>query len=107
MERKTMTVMAGFEMNESYFVPRTEIGLPFPIEECMNKILGTDFTRWKEEQACDEGDHSDCGQKFFSRLLPYLVEVLVQDGIYFINEFPDHEMSILLVVSAKCKNHQL
>ena len=61
MERKTMTVMTGFEMNKSYFVPRTEIGLPFPMEECMNKILGTDFTRWKEEQVSDEGDDSDCG----------------------------------------------
>jgi hypothetical protein len=104
MERKTMTVMAGFEMEESYFVPRSEIGLPFPIEECINKLLGTDYARWKSQQASSDGDKSECGEQFFSRLLPWLVEVLIQDGIYLIVDFPEHEMSIVLRVSTKTNN---
>lgn len=96
-----MTVMAGFEMSEAYFVPRTEIGLPHgtTIERCMELIFGTRYHKWKDEQASAEGDHSECGTRFFTRLLPYLVEVLVQDGIYLINDFPTHPMSVHLRVS--------
>ncbi|CAJ1935065.1 unnamed protein product [Cylindrotheca closterium] len=97
MERRTMTVMAGFDMDEAYNVLRTQIGLPLEsIEACIRALFGNDIDRWKREQEAPDGDKSTCAQKFFSRLLPFLVEVLVQDGIYLIIDHPQHEMSIML-----------
>lgn len=104
MERETMTVMAGFKKDEAYFVPRTKIGLPLAtIEECIHKLFPDHYPRWKEEHQSPQGDHSDCAQKFFYRLLPFLVKVLLQDGIYLIVDYPYHEMSIMLHVSTFLK----
>ena len=100
MERPTMTVMAGFSMGEAYFVPREKVELPLSnIRECIDKILGRDYSKWEAQQQADKGDKSECGEMFFSRLIPFLIEVLVQDGIYFVHDFPIHQMSNLLQVS--------
>ena len=37
--------------------------------------------------------------KFLYKTLPFLVEVLLQGGIYFTTEFPNHPMSQYIVVS--------
>jgi len=94
-----MTVMAGFSMGETYFVPRTAIGLPMnDINACIDAIIGPRFREWETQQKSGGGDKSECGEMFFSRLIPYLVEVLVQDGIYFIKDFKEHPMTALLLV---------
>ena len=102
MERQTMRVMAGFELNEAYVVCRTEIGLPGPPgstpESLARLIFGQQYNIWKSQQQGRRGDKTECGEKFFSRLIPFLVEVLVQDGIYLILDFPNHPMSALLKV---------
>ena len=96
-----MCVMAGFKLDEPYFVPRTKIGLPHNIEICINKVLPT-YKQWKQQQQSPTGDKSECAEKFFSRLIPFLVEILLQDGIFLIHEFPDHPMTRHLVVSWHC-----
>lgn len=98
MHRGTMSVMAGFGKGEAYFVPREKIELPFPVRECTDMLLGGDYSKWEAEQQAEDGDKSECGEMFFSRLIPFLIEVLVQDGIYFVHDFPNHQMAQILQV---------
>ena len=90
--------MAGFALDEPYFVPRTKIGLPADIDTCIMYVLGSKYQTWKEQQQAPTGDKSECAEKFFSRLIPFLVEILMQDGIFLIKEFPEHPMSQHLMV---------
>jgi hypothetical protein len=46
-----------------------------------------------------EGTNQPYATFFLNYLLPYFVEVLVQDGVYFVKDFPDHPMSQYLKVS--------
>jgi hypothetical protein len=91
--------MAGHKRGEAYFVPRTLIPLgPHGIDWCCDLLLPK-LQRWRREARSIQGDKSTCCQKFLNHLIPYFVEVLVQDGVYFIKEFPNHEVSHLLKVS--------
>ena len=92
--------MAGFRKGEkSYFVPRTLIPLgPRGIDSYCDLLL-PNLKRWRREANGRFGDKSTCCDTFLNHLIPYFVEVLVQDGIYLINDFPDHPMSKLLKVS--------
>jgi hypothetical protein len=62
-------------------------------------MLLPEYDRWLEEsQDSDIGDKTICAEKFLNDVLPYLVEVLVTDGIYFTQEFPTHVMSRYLLL---------
>jgi hypothetical protein len=61
-------------------------------------LLLPEYDRWLEESQSDIGDKTICADKFLNDILPYLVEVLVTDGIYFTQEFPDHVMSRYLLL---------
>jgi hypothetical protein len=89
--------MSGHRKGEPYFVPRTLIELPHPIAYYCNRLL-PDLENWRTQARGRGGDKSDCCEKFLHHILPYFVEVLVQDGIYFVKEFPTHPMSTMLKV---------
>ena len=97
-------VMAGFSKKEPYFVPRALLKLPFPVETCIAYLL-PNYGVWCVQQFSPMGDKSETCQKFLNRIIPFLVEVLVQDGIYLIRDFPKHPMSLYLKVSRKQKNN--
>lgn len=97
VDKKTMKVMAGFSQDESYFVPRTFVELPVPIDQLVHIILPK-LAEWRMQAESPHGDKTTCCRKFLYEILPYLVEVLVQDGIYLIRDFPDHPMSRYLKV---------
>ena len=94
-----MKVMAGFFKDEPYFVARLLIGLPLPMDALLVALFGDNIARWKREAASSSGDKTMCGQRFLTVLLPHLVTVLVQDGIYFVRDFPNHPMTTFLMVS--------
>ena len=97
-ERETCKVMAGFKREDEYFVPRSHIQLPYSVEWYCDRLL-PDLTNWREQAATPgSGDKSLCCQNFLEELLPWFVEVLIQDGIYFIIDFPDHYLSNYLKV---------
>ena len=96
-EKETLKVMAGFEKNEPYFVPRSLLQLPYPILWYVQKLL-PNYTTWVQQQSERNGDKSSCGKKFIHDLIPYLIEVLVQDGVFFTRDFPNHEVSHYLKV---------
>ena len=87
-------VMAGFGKNETWYVPRATIKLPMPIEE-LQLILFPHIQRYRHEVESREGDKE--GRNFVFELLPFFAEVVVQDGIYWVKDFPRHPMSQLLI----------
>lgn len=92
---KTCKVMAGFDIDDAYFVPRSMIELPNAVHWYVRKLL-PNYDKWKSEAASVHGDKSTFCAMFLNDLLPWLVEVIVQDGCYFIKDFPDHVISKLL-----------
>lgn len=92
---KTCKVMAGFDINDAYFVPRSMIELPNHVLWYVRKVLPR-YDTWKAEAESAKGDKSTFCAMFLDDLLPWLVEVLVQDGCYFVDDFPEHVLSKLL-----------
>ena len=90
-------VMSGFDKLEAHFSGRFYIKLLYKIEEYENFLLPK-ISQWRDEQDTEiSGDNTICCYKFLYQLLPYLVEVLVTDGIFFIPDYPNHIMSRYLV----------
>jgi hypothetical protein len=93
--------MAGFPgRDEIYYLPRAYIDLPHGVDYYAGKLL-PNLVRWKREyHARRRGqDNQDCCGQFLHVLLPYLVTVLVQDGVFFIVDFPNHPVATMLKVS--------
>jgi hypothetical protein len=53
------------------------------------------YQRWVREH--ESGLKWPCGTNFLKKLLPFLARVLVQDGVYWVEMDPQHEVSRLLV----------
>jgi hypothetical protein len=98
VDKEVCKVMAGFSKEEPYFVPRTMLTLLHPIE-VYERLLLPDLADWRVEAASVGGDKSSCCDKFLNHVVPFLVEVLIQDSIYFVRDFPEHEISQWLCVS--------
>jgi hypothetical protein len=93
-ELQTCQVMAGFSKKQAYFVPRALLQLPHPIGWYKERLL-PELTTWRQQAAHPtQGDKSQCAQKFLNQLIPYFLEVAVQDGIYFVRDFPNHPFTI-------------
>ena len=85
-----LTTLAGFnpiDPHDRYFVARTTIGLPGDLSPSnLSTILFPHVTRWKNEVASDDGDKSEGGDVFLTTVLPFLTEVIVQDGIFGLSD---------------------
>jgi hypothetical protein len=93
---KTCNVAAGHRKGEkSYFVPRALLPIRKTVEWHCNVLL-PNLAVWKQQAAGRGGDKTSLCQKFLYDIIPYFVEVLVQDGVLFVKDFPDHEMSLYL-----------
>ena len=51
---------------------------------------------WRYQMASPTGDKSEAAKNFVTETLPYLARVIVQDGIYWIRDYPNHPVSILI-----------
>jgi len=91
--------MAGHQKGEkTYFVPRTKLPLARSVEWYCRQLL-PELDNWRRQARSAQGDKSDCCKIFLNEILPYFVEVIAQDGIYLVHEFPNHPMSHMLKVS--------
>jgi hypothetical protein len=97
MNRETAKVMATFKKVEPYFHGSSNLQHPVPVRMLIAFLL-PNYRRWKRQVNLAEGDKSSCCRKFLNKVIPYLVEVLIQDGIYLIRDFPNHPMYIHLKV---------
>lgn len=90
-----MHVQAGFSPKENYYVPRLLVWPPWTEEE-MTLFVFPRIAQWWDERLSQYGDTSDAAQDFLNETLPFLALVAIQDGIYWIHDFPNHEVSIML-----------
>jgi hypothetical protein len=84
---------------QMYFVPRTHLQLPKMAEEYLTLLL-PQLAGWWLEAASAAEDKSSFYQKFLNDVLPFFMEVLIQDAIYFVHDFPADEVSQWLNVSS-------
>lgn len=91
--------LAGFlPRKEEYFVPRAMIQIPQALTlEYLASILFPDYNTWRCEIESEHGDKSKGANHFFYKLLPFFVQCIVQDGIYWIQKFPRNPAVQLLL----------
>ena len=89
--------MAGFSKSEAKFIPEEYLTMPWDIKLLIGLLLPM-YPQWLQEAASVQGDKSSCCRHFLNDIIPFLIEVLVQDGIFFISDFPNHPMSQYLKV---------
>ena len=89
--------MAGFSKEEAHFVPEQLLEMPWDMNLLIEYLLPK-YPQWVREAASAQGDKSTCCKHFLNDIIPFLVEVLVQDGIFLIDDFPNHPMSQYLKV---------
>jgi hypothetical protein len=93
--------MSGHRKGEdSYYVARATMPLRHSIAWYCKKLLPS-LQTWRQQANSRGGDKSVCCDKFLNHVLPYFIEVLVQDGVYFIKDFPSHPISALLKVRSE------
>ena len=98
INKETCKVMAGFGKTEGYYVPRAYLELPMPIDDLV-LLLFPHINQWKYQHKESEWINKTArrsGNNFLFVLLPFLTKVAVQDGIYWIERFPLHQVSLLL-----------
>ena len=97
---------AGVEMHSglSYFCPRILLPLPHDLNWYETKILPRLGT-WRQQSAGRGGDNTICADHFLNHIVPYFVRILVQDGVFFIKEFPNHPLVHMLKVSTTTTNY--
>ena len=99
-----LRVMAGFSYTENkcktnstiYHVPRCLIKLPWSDDQ-VSRFIFPKIDIWRDQYFSPEGDKSEAAKNFLFGVLPFLAQVVVQDGIYWIRDYPDHEISKLLL----------
>lgn len=94
--RDTLKVSSGFNRDEVYFVPRTEIELPHDTNYYAKRILPA-LSTWQQQQASKDGDTSSAGRQFVTEMIPWFIRIIVQDGVFLIKDFPNHAISKLLL----------
>jgi hypothetical protein len=67
-------------------------------------ILIPQYVDYVNQHLSDVGDHSKACSTFLTKVVPFLVETVLQDGIYFIRDFPNHQCTHLLYVSFELFN---
>ena len=54
------------------------------------------YDEWRRQVEERGGDKSGTAKKFLEEIIPYFVWVLIQDGVFLVQEFPDNPISVLL-----------
>jgi hypothetical protein len=105
--------LAGFnplDESEKYCVPRTKIEMPGGMTvEQVTSLLFPSIHRWREELQSSMGDkvRSQSAGHFLYKILPFFAEVCVQDGIYWVKEFPQNTATMLLLQRLENKTGNL
>jgi hypothetical protein len=92
-----MVVMVGYSKGEGYFNEMLLIQLPRTLDYYILCLLPK-HPDWLAQRDAANGDKSQCCETFLLHVIPYLVEVLVQCGVFLVQEFTSHSMSMYLKV---------
>jgi hypothetical protein len=95
LQSKVLHVMAGFGLEDAYYVPRTLLVPPWSADEMTEKCF-PQVKRWRAEYQSPQGNHTKAAEDFLYKTLPFLALCVIQDGIYWLKDFPRHDVSITL-----------
>ena len=95
LHSEVMSVMAGFQTNEEYYVPRCLLVLPWSTNEITRAVF-PQYDTWVQQYFSPQGDHSVAAKNFLEETLPFLAVVALQDGIYWIKDYPNNSAAIML-----------
>lgn len=90
-------VQSGFHKGDEWFVPEAAIEISDERKQEWELLLLPQITEWRLQTRRANGDRSECAKNFLNCTVPFLVEVFIQCGIYFILDFPVHPMAQLLL----------
>jgi hypothetical protein len=80
-DRDCMRVMAGHPKGD-YFNEISLTQLPHEAEHCVRLLL-PNYSDWLRQRESPNGDKTDCCTTFLLCVLPHLVQVAVQCGVFF------------------------
>ena len=86
------------QWEKEYWVPRTKIPLNKDVLWYVQALLPQYPFLLVQHQGTG-GDKSGTARKFLEKILPYLVQVLVQDGAFLVQDFPENPVSTVLTQS--------
>lgn len=101
----TARTLAGYGRDETYFLPRSQIGYPStnadretPLtNEQITQILFPQREGWKQELESADGDKWESAKHFLDKVLPFFADVMIQDGIYWVQNHPNNDAKVLMV----------
>jgi hypothetical protein len=83
VDKESMMVMTGYSKGEGYFNEMSLIQLPRTLDYYILCLLPK-YPDWLAQQDAGNGDKSQCCETFLLQVIPYLVEVLVQCGVFLV-----------------------
>ena len=88
---------SGYDKNDihTYNNPRTRLAMPN--SSSMENTIFPQLSTWKKQQESANGDTRECAKHFLEMVIPFLAMVVVQDGVFWINDYPNSEASRLLI----------
>jgi hypothetical protein len=92
-----MSLMAGFGKDEPYFLPRSEVEIPYCSNNVYIRHVFPQYDRWLEEFSSEQGDKSKiAANNFLYKMIPFLARVVIQDAPYWLKYHPQHDWSVFL-----------
>lgn len=109
--RPVCSVMAGFTKEGCYFVARSRLFPHMELRqhhfpngwvqidqfEAATWLIFPHSYRWRQEQLSPAGDKSEAAENFLFHTLQLLAVTVIQDGIFWLSEFPNHAVTQLLL----------
>jgi hypothetical protein len=72
------------------------------------RVLIPEYNNYIEQHNSQYGDKSDAAKKFLFNTIPFLVETVLQNCIYFTRDYPNHHFTYLinatLPSSTRCRD---
>lgn len=94
MTLQACQVIAGFsKTQQDYFAHWALFQLSHPIGWYEDRILPQLATLRQQTAHPTQEDTFICSNKLLHHLIPYFLEVVVQDGLSFVEDFPSHPFS--------------
>ena len=83
-------IMAGHHKDTLAFIVQNVREFAFPIDETVNNTMFMRRQVHLAELNSNDGCQCDCSAHFLNVVLPYVTKVILQDGSYWIVNWPDH-----------------
>jgi len=101
LRKDVMHIMASFGKDEAYFCKRAGLSnwlqTPWGFDIALN-FLFPHLQTWKNQAyGGPHGDDCDGSRDFLELTVPFMARLILEDGVFFIKDFPNHPCSQILM----------